>query len=95
MKREAELRKKFEENLDKPITITQRQFTEISAQVLTNVEDPGTEDQPGFTGWKIETEEVYEKDEYIKLMAEKNDSLDQQATDLQLALAEVYEQIIS
>lgn len=51
--------------------------------------------QPGFTGWKIETEEVYEKDEYIKLMAEKNDSLDQQATDLQLALAEVYEQIIS
>ena len=36
-----------------------------------------------------------EKDEYIKLMAEKNDSLDQQATDLQLALAEVYEQIIS
>lgn len=36
MKREAELRKKFEENLDKPITITQRQFTEISAQVLTN-----------------------------------------------------------
>ena len=24
MKREAELRKKFEENLDKPITITQR-----------------------------------------------------------------------
>ena len=36
MKREAELRKKYEENLDKPITITQRQFTEISAQVLTN-----------------------------------------------------------
>ena len=62
---------------------------------ITHVEDPGTEDQPGFTGWKIETEEVYEKDEYIKLMAEKNDSLDQQATDLQLALAEVYEQIIS
>lgn len=36
MKREAELRKKYEENLDKPITITQRQFTEISAHVLTN-----------------------------------------------------------
>ena len=35
MKREAELRKKYEENLDKPITITQRQFMEISAQVLT------------------------------------------------------------
>ena len=36
MKREAELRKKYEENLDKPITITQRQFMEISAQVITN-----------------------------------------------------------
>lgn len=36
MKREAELRKKHEENLDKPITITQRQFMKISAQVLTN-----------------------------------------------------------
>ena len=65
--------------------------TVIVRSGITRVEDPGTEDQPGFTGWKIETE----KDEYIKLMAEKNDSLDQQATDLQLALAEVYEQIIS
>lgn len=36
MKREAELRKKYEENLDKPITITQRQFMEISAQVITS-----------------------------------------------------------
>ena len=36
MKREAELRKKYEENLDKPITITQRQFMEISAQVMIN-----------------------------------------------------------
>lgn len=35
MKREAEIRKRYEENLDKPITITQRQFMEISAQVLT------------------------------------------------------------
>ena len=69
--------------------------TVIVRSGITRVEEPGTEGEPGFTGWKIETEEVYEKDEYIKLMAEKNDSLDQQATDLQLALAEVYEQIIS
>ena len=45
--------------------------TVIVRSGITHVEDPGTEDQPGFTGWKIETEEVYEKDEYIKLMAEK------------------------
>lgn len=36
MKREAELRKKYEENLDKPITITQRQLMEAQAQVMTN-----------------------------------------------------------
>lgn len=69
MKREAELRKKYEENLDKPITITQRQLMEAQAHVMA-------------------------KGKFMS-MAEKNDSLDQQATDLQLALAEVYEQIIS
>lgn len=36
MKREAELRKKYEENLDKPITITQRQLMEAQAHVMTN-----------------------------------------------------------
>ena len=35
-----------------------------------------------------------EKDEYIQLMAEKNSSLEEQATDLQLALADVYEQML-
>ena len=34
MKREAELRKKYEENLDKPITITQRQLIEVQAHVM-------------------------------------------------------------
>lgn len=36
MKREAELRKKYEENLDKPITITQRQLMEVQAHVMAN-----------------------------------------------------------
>ena len=33
----------------------------------------------------------YGKDEYIKLMAEKNTSLEKQVTDTQLALTELYE----
>lgn len=37
----------------------------------------------------------YDKDEYIKLLSEKNNSLEQQLTDTQLALVEVYEMIIS
>jgi len=36
----------------------------------------------------------YEKDEYIKLLSEKNDSLDQQLTDTQLALCEIYEGMV-
>ena len=38
----------------------------------------------GFDGFEIETQEIYEKDEYIQLMAEKNSSLEEQATDLLL-----------
>lgn len=35
----------------------------------------------------------YEKDEYIRIMAEKNSTLELQLTDTQLALVEVYELI--
>lgn len=48
----------------------------------------------GFDGFEIETQEIYEKDEYIQLMSEKNSSLEEQATDMQLALADVYEQML-
>ena len=33
----------------------------------------------------------YDKDEYIKIISEKNEELEQQMTDTQLALCEVYE----
>lgn len=48
----------------------------------------------GFDGFEIETQEIYEKDEYIHLMAEKNSSLEEQTIDMQLALADVYEQVL-
>ena len=35
----------------------------------------------------------YDKDEYIKLLSEQNDTLEQQLTDTQLALCDVYEMI--
>lgn len=37
----------------------------------------------------------YDKDEYIKLLSERNQLLEEQLTDTQLALVEVYETIIS
>lgn len=49
----------------------------------------------GFDGFEIETQEIYEKDEYIQLMAEKNSSLEEQATEMQLALTDVYEQMLN
>lgn len=48
----------------------------------------------GFDGWEIEEQIIYEKDEYIQVISEKNSALEQQATDLQLALAEVYEMML-
>lgn len=50
--------------------------TVIVRNGITRVEDPGTEETPGFTGWNIASEEVYEKDEYIKLISEKNTTLE-------------------
>jgi len=69
------------------------ELTETKVFVASNiipVDEPGTEDQPGFTGYEFNLVE-YDKDEYIKLQAEKNASLEQQVTDTQLALCEVYE----
>jgi hypothetical protein len=36
----------------------------------------------------------YDKDEYIKVMSEKNNSLEQQLTNTQIALCEIYEGMV-
>ncbi|WP_113674575.1 hypothetical protein [Vallitalea guaymasensis] len=43
--------------------------------------------------WKCH-EIQYEKDEYIKILSEKNSSLAAQLTDTQLALVEIYEGMV-
>lgn len=48
----------------------------------------------GFEGWEIEEQLIYDKDEYILVISEKNKALEQQATDMQLALTEVYEMVL-
>lgn len=64
---------------------------------ITEIHEEATEDDPssGFDGWEIEEQTIYEKDEYIQLIAEKNSSLEQEATSLQIALTEVYEQMLA
>ena len=57
---------------------------------------PVTQDSAGrpVEGLFQYNEIQYEKDEYIKIMAEKNSTLEAQLTDTQLALVEVYEMVV-
>jgi hypothetical protein len=47
-------------------------------------------DEPDFKGWQYD-EVQYGKDEYIKLIGEKNQALEVQLTETQLAITEIYE----
>jgi len=53
-----------------------------------------TVDEEDFKGWEYD-EVQYEKDHYIKLMAEKNKILEIQVTDTQLALCEIFEGMVA
>lgn len=63
---------------------------------ITEIHEEATRDElgGGFDGWEIEEQIIYEKDEYIKVISEKNSSLEAQATDMQMALTEVYEMML-
>ncbi len=77
----------------KPLELELTETKVFVASNITPVNEPDTEDQPGFTGYEFGLVE-YDKDEYIKLQAEHNAALEQQMTDTQLALCEVYELMI-
>ena len=77
----------------KPLELELTETKVFVASNIISVNEPDTEDQPGFTGYEFDLVE-YDKDEYIKLQAEHNAALEQQMTDTQLALCEVYEQMI-
>lgn len=63
---------------------------------ITEVHETAVDEEMGggFDGWEIAEQLIYEKDEYIQVIAEKNSALEQQATDLQVALTEVYEMML-
>lgn len=64
---------------------------------IKEIHEKGTEDDPnsGFDGWEIALQIIYGKDEYIKALSDKNASLEEETTNLQIALTEVYEQMLS
>ncbi len=69
------------------------EFSVWIASDIQAVTEPGTDDQEGFTGFEYNLVQ-YDKDEYIKMIDEKNESLESQITDTQLALCEVYEMLL-
>lgn len=76
----------------KPLEV---ELTETKVFVCTNISpviESGTSEQEGFSGFEFDLTE-YTKDEYIQLQADRNAALEQQVTDTQLALCEVYEML--
>lgn len=63
---------------------------------ITEIHEEATEADMGggFDGWEIAEQIIYDKNEYIKIISDKNSELEQQATDMQLALTEVYEMML-
>lgn len=57
---------------------------------ITPVSEPGTDEIPGFEGYEYDLTQ-YSKDEYIKMIDDKNTSLDEQITQAQEAMCEIYE----
>lgn len=74
----------------KPLEIELTESKVFVASNITPIEEPGTDEQQGFTGFEFDLAE-YSKDEYIKIQAEKNSALENEVTATQLALCEVYE----
>lgn len=63
--------------------------------VAENVEAETIEQEDGstITGYVFDYY-AYDKNEYIKMISEKNEDLEAQLTDTQLALCEIYEELV-
>lgn len=69
------------------------EITESKVFVATDIEQVTlTMDEQEVREYQFNLVE-YDKDEYIKIISEKNEELEQQMTDTQLALCDVYEML--
>ena len=76
----------------KPPEVDVRETKVFVASNIKDVTTPETDGQPGFTGYEYDLKE-YEKDEYIHMLHEKTSQLEDEATNLQIALCDVYEML--
>lgn len=77
----------------KPVKV---EIDEYSVWVNSNIKEIEVQSENGsYTDTEYEYNQVrYTKDEYIKMIDEKNTTLESQLTDTQLALCEIYEGMV-
>lgn len=81
-------------------TVQELEINESSVIInsgIKKIQEAGMENgiSSGFDGWEIAEQIIYDKDEYIKVISDKNASLERETTNLQIALTEVYEQMLN
>lgn len=76
----------------KPSEVDIKETKVFVASDITEVKEDGIDGQPGFEGYTYNLKE-YDKDEYIQSLQDKNTELEDETTQLQVALTEVYEMI--
>jgi len=76
----------------KPSEVDIKDTKVFIASDIKEVKEEGTDGQPGFEGYSYNLKE-YDKDEYIKSLQDKNAELEDETTQVQVALTEVYEMI--
>ena len=76
----------------KPSEVDIKDTKVFIASDIKEVKEEGTDGQPGFEGYSYNLKE-YDKDEYIKSLQDKNAELEDETTQVQVALTEIYEMI--
>lgn len=80
------------QSTERPSDVDIRETKVFVASDIKEVKEEGTDGQPGFEGYSYNLKE-YDKDEYIKSLQDKNAELEDETTQVQVALTEVYEMI--
>jgi hypothetical protein len=80
------------QSTERPSDVDIRETKVFVASDIKEVHEKKTDEQPGFDGYSYNLKE-YDKDEYIKSIQAKNAELEDEATQVQVALTEVYEMI--
>lgn len=68
-------------------------INKTTVYVHTNIVQAKDKDGNTIDGLYVYDEVQYTKDEYIKLMSDKNETLEKEVTETQLALCELYESL--